>query len=174
MKQSSTKCYECNKLLYNIQINTNRTWRGNDICDCCWCKYADIRQTMWDRIEIYKSIQCSICLSIKSHNNERYHYDHINMFNKDKSVCSMVNEGVNIEYIYKEIDKCQILCLTCHHIVTYIEHKLGFTRIKMILTKHVNQNEITHEEYTIQSQIYQKLYEEKMNFIYAQLKLRQI
>jgi len=83
----------------------------------------------------------------------------------------MVNECVNIEEIYSEIDKCQILCLSCHHIVTDIEHKLGFTRIKQTLTRKLNQSEITEEEYNKQTQYYQNIYEEKMKFVYKELKL---
>ena len=173
LDNSSKKCNECDKTLYCIQTNTNHIWKGNNICDVCWCKYADYRNSIWENIKIYKSIQCSICSSIQSHNEERYHYDHLNMFNKDKSICSMINEGFDIEDVYNEIDKCQILCLSCHHKVTDIERKIGFTRMKMILTKSLNQNEITPDEYIAQTVIYQNLYEEKMKSIYAQMKSAQ-
>ena len=86
----------------------------------------------------------------------------------------MVNEGLNIEEIYSEIDKCQILCLSCHHIVTDIEHRLGFTRIKQTLTRNLNQCEITEEEYNKQTLYYQNIYEEKMRNIYEELKLFRI
>ena len=82
----------------------------------------------------------------------------------------MVNEGIEIEEIYSEINKCQILCLSCHHIVTDIEHKLGFTRIKQSLTRKLNQNELTEEEYNNQILYYQKIYEEKLKHIYDELK----
>ena len=76
----------------------------------------------------------------------------------------MVNEGISIEEIYNEIDKCQILCLSCHHIVTNIENKLGFTRIKQLLTRKINQ--LSEEEYEAQRNHYQTIYEEKMKSIY--------
>jgi len=166
----SKKCYECKKKIICIQTNTQRIWKGNDICDTCWCKYKDYRDITWEKIQRYKIIQCEICCSKRTHILERYHYDHLNMFNKVNSVCSMVNECVNIEDIYSEIDKCQILCLSCHHIVTDIERKLCFTRIKQTLTRKLNQNEITEEEYNEQTMYYQKIYEEKMKFIYVELK----
>ena len=172
MKEKSIKCYECNKKLGCLQINTNRIWKGNKICDTCWCKYDDERNKMWEEVGKYKPIQCKICSSIKLNQGERYHYDHINMFDKDNSICSMINEGIDIEEIYKEIDKCQILCLRCHHIVTDIERKLGFTRIKQALTRQLNQNEITEEEYDKRIIIYQQIYEEKMKYIYKLLKLK--
>jgi len=93
------------------------------------------------------------------------------MFNKNDSICRMVNEGVNIEEIYAEIDKCQILCLSCHHIITDIEHKLGFTRIKTKLTRDLNQLEITEDIYNQQVAYYQEIYETKMKHIYKELKI---
>ena len=166
------QCYECNKKLCCLQINTNRIWKGKEICDTCWFKYDGERDKMWKNISKYKSIQCKICCSIQMYRGERYHYDHMNMFDKNKSICSMVNEGINIEEIYKEIDKCQILCLSCHHIVTDIERKLGFTRIKQALTRQLNQNEITEKEYDEKTITYQQIYEEKMKDIYEILKVK--
>ena len=171
INQLSKKCNECKKNIVCIQTNTHRIWKGNDICDTCWSKYEDYRKLIWEKITAYKTVQCEICYSIQTHMSERYHYDHLNMFNKGNSICSMVNECVNIEEIYSEIDKCQILCLSCHHIVTDIEHKLGFTRIKQTLTRKLNQSEITEEEYNKQTRYYHNIYEEKMKFIYKELKL---
>lgn len=170
IKHLSKKCNECNKNIVSIQTNTHRIFNGNNICDTCWCKYEDSRKLAWEQIKEYRPIQCGICSSIQTYTLERYHYDHLNMFNKNKSLCSMVNEGVNIEEIYSEIDKCQILCLSCHHIVTDIEHKLGFTRIKQTLTRNLNQREITEEEYNNQTIYYQNIYEEKMKNIYKLVK----
>lgn len=93
------------------------------------------------------------------------------MFDKGNSICSMVNEGNMIEDIYTEIDKCQILCLSCHHIVTDIENKLGFSRIKQILTRKLNNCEITEEEYTQQKIEIGEIYVKKMYEIYDELKL---
>ncbi len=83
----------------------------------------------------------------------------------------MVNEGNTIDEIYKEIDKCQILCLSCHHIVTDIESKLGFKRIKQILTRKLKNNKITEEEYSQQKIEIGRLYVIKMYEIYNKLKL---
>jgi len=171
INQLSKKCNECNKNLVCIQANTNRIWKGNELCDTCWSNYEDYRKLIWEKIKAYIPIHCEICSKIQTHISERYHFDHLNMFNKGNSIWSMVNEGVNMEEIYSEIDKCQILCLSCHHIVTDIEHKLGFTRIKQSLTRKLNKSELTEEEYNTQTQYYQNIYEEKMEIIYSELKL---
>lgn len=171
IEQSFKKCHECGKMIFYIQTNTHRLWNGNDICDTCWCNYDDYRNVMWQKIKAYRPVICEICGDIQKHVLERYHYDHLNMFNKYKSICSMVNEGAKTDEIYLEIDKCQILCLSCHHIVTDIERKLDFTRIKNALTRKLNQTEITEEEYKEQTIYYQTVYEEKMKYIYDELKV---
>ena len=170
LKQVTQQCFECSKNMICLQVNTHRIWKEKDICDTCWSKYEDCRKSTWEKVKEYRLVQCAICDSIQNHLAERYHYDHLNMFNKDRSVCTMVNEGATLEEIYKEIDKCQILCLSCHHIVTDIERRFGFTRIKQLLTKSFNQKEIVEEEYCRQIQVYQEIYKEKMKNIYEELK----
>lgn len=54
------------------------------------------------------------------------------------------------------------LCLSCHHIVTYIERKLVFTRIKQSMTRVLNLGEINEKEYDEQVRHYQSIYEAKM------------
>ena len=83
----------------------------------------------------------------------------------------MVQEGNIIDDIYIELDKCQVLCLSCHHIVTDIESKLGFSRIKQLLTRKLNSCEITEEEYTHQKKEIGEIYIKRMNEIYNELKL---
>ncbi len=171
IQEKKVLCSICNKQLFNIQENTIHIWKSNQLCDNCWGNYENEREIIWDNILSYKPIKCQLCNSTKNKKQERYHYDHINMFDKNNSISSMVNEGINIEEIYKEIDKCQILCLTCHHIVSDIEHKLGFTRIKQSLTRKLNQNEITEEEHENLRLYYQKMYEDKMSMIYFEVKI---
>jgi hypothetical protein len=170
IRKSSEKCSECHKDMFCIQSNTHRIWKCNKMCDVCWYKYKDDRLLLWDMIKAYKPIICEICSKIQECIGDRYHYDHLNMFNKNKSICSMVDEGFHIQEIYNEIDKCHILCLSCHHIITDIERKLGFTRIKQTLTYKLNQNEITEEDYNKQTLHYQNIYEKKMITIYNNLK----
>jgi hypothetical protein len=171
IRQLSKLCADCNKSIICIQTNTHYIWKGNSICDTCWANYSNVRKLTWEKIKLYKKVQCEICCSVQKVIEERYHYDHVNMFNKDKSICSMVNEGVDIDDIYLEIDKCQILCLSCHHIVTDIENKLGFTRIKQLLTRSLNVGEITQEQYNTQILFYQNIYEDKMKNIYKEIQL---
>jgi hypothetical protein len=52
--------------------------------------------------------------------------------------------------------------------VTKIERKLGFTRIKQLLTRQLNQ--ISNDEYKKQYELCQTTYENKMKNLYEMLK----
>lgn len=166
-------CNECHARLYDIQINTVRIWKSAYLCDTCWCSPEKVseRESMWLDVNKYKPVVCAICKMERSVNREeRFHYDHVNMFEKSENICSMVNAGIGLDTIQSELDKCQVLCLACHHLVTDIEHKIGFTRIKQNMTRQLNTGEITQAEYDSQVSKYQIVYRDKMELIYAELR----
>ena len=80
--------------------------------------------------ELYKN-PCSFC-GIKQN---RMHFDHINMFEKGDSVSTMSYRGCSKEEIMAEMNKCQLLCITCHDKVTSMERKYGFMRKKRLFNK---------------------------------------
>ena len=160
--QKSIKCYECNKNIFKIQLNPNYIWKDQEICEYCWYNHSHERNELIEKINLYKpKVECYICCIKKSYDTQRFHYDHINMFDKNKCIFTMINEGCCIEDIYKELNKCQVLCISCHNIITNIENKLGFTQIKIRST--INKNNDNLEEN-------KKIYEEKMKEIYEKIK----
>ena len=169
-KLTFQSCQQCNQNKCTVKNNPFRTWKEKNICDKCFNDTAVERDEIWKLIKEYKPIQCCFCKIKREHKDERYHFDHINMFDKEGTIFSMVSEGVNIEEIYKEIDKCQILCISCHDIVTYSEKRLGFTKQKQSLTRKYNQEELTKEEYEVELKKYQTIYDEIMTPIYESIK----
>lgn len=169
-KLTFQSCQQCNQNKCTVKNNPFRTWKEKKICDKCFNDTAVERDEIWKLIKEYKPIECCFCKIKREHKDERYHFDHINMFDKEGTICIMVSEGVNIEEIYKEIDKCQILCISCHDIVTYSEKKLGFTKQKQSLTRKYNQEELTKEEYEVELKKYQTIYDEIMTPIYESIK----
>jgi len=163
-------CEQCNQNKCTVKSNPFRLWKGKNICDKCFKDTFEEREEMWRLVTQYKPIHCSFCKMKREHKDERFHFDHVNMFDKEGTIYGMIMEGLNIEQIYKEIDKCQILCISCHDIVTYTERILGFTKQKQGLTRKLNQEEITKEEYEIQQQKYQEIYEEIIVPIYKTIK----
>jgi hypothetical protein len=166
-------CEQCNSNKCTVKNNPFRTWKETNICDKCFTYTIDEREEIWRLIKKYKPIQCEFC-KLKKDRDERYHFDHINMFDKESTIYKMVTEGVNIEEIFKEIDKCQILCISCHDIVTYTEKKLGFTKQKQKLTRKYNQEELTKEEYEVELKKYQAIYDEFMIPIYESIKAKHL
>ena len=75
----------------------------------------------------------------------------------------MINEGRDINEIYEELDKCQSMCIQCHHIVTDIENKFGFTLVKINLSKKLTAETISIEDYNAEVELYKKIYSKKMN-----------
>lgn len=85
------------------------------------------------------------------------------------SVCEMVRTGVIITDIYDEIDKCQLLCISCHKIVTKIEHLCGFIRFKRQLVKEYNDSTDVSKKVSLISE-YSNIYNKFMSKIYETLK----
>lgn len=88
------------------------------------------------------------------------------MFDKTNNICKMVEAGLTIQEIKEEVDKCQVVCLNCHQIITDFEVKMGFTRIKTQLTRKTN----CGEDITNETELYEVLYKEKMDYLYKKLK----
>ena len=109
---------------------------------------------------------CGCCKSPRKNRTERYHYDHLSMFDKSDSICSMIMRGDDIQLIYEEEAKCTLICIQCHDIITKIEHLYVFTRAKTALTIKLNNEKITPEEHKLQTQKWNKIYCEKMHHIY--------
>ena len=163
-------CLNCGNVI--LEFSKNRIWKGKIYCDSCWDSRKGEREIMWEEIYKYREVKCYLCNALKTCKGERFHYDHLNMFDKTDSICCMVDRGDDMEDIFSELDKCQILCLSCHHIVTSIEQKCGFTRIKTSLTRKYNNGDISEEKYNEEKRRYQGIYELKMKSIYGELKNR--
>ena len=156
-------CGQCQKKVAYIHDLSLRQWKDKRICDECWNNYKSHRDYLWQEISKIKPQKCIIC---NSTNKQRYHYDHINMFNKSDSICKMIESGETLTLIKEELDKCQVVCLNCHQIITDFEIKMGFTRIKTQLTRKMNLGEDIKDE----MKLYETIYMERMNYLYKQLK----
>lgn len=140
IEESRTECNECNGIFY-CELND---WRERKLCDRCYNGTRNERDLLWEQVSEYSSKSCKFCG--KSSLEYSCHFDHLNMFNKTESICIMVNRGDSIEKIKEEIDKCQLICKSCHNIVTIIERKLGFHSAKANITKRENNEGILLEE----------------------------
>lgn len=94
-------------------------WEGGV---CFWC-YIQTQMTDEMRSFILTAYAppCTYCGKTEG----KKHFDHINMFDKDYAIMSMIH--MTIEDVHAEMDKCQLLCIECHDKVTRTEMRLGFT-----------------------------------------------
>ncbi len=127
-------CGICAMTVFPVHDNIPKKWKGETVCDKCWNNQRETREKIYTLIDIYRPPQCVLCFR-KRTGCERFHFDHVNIFDKNADICSMVNEGSDIKQIYAEIDKCQRLCIECHNIITDLEYRTGFIKIKTQLAK---------------------------------------
>lgn len=164
------ECSECKTTIYDLYKNTSRIWKNEVTCYSCWSLHNQERNVLWEKIKEYKPPICVICSKIQKIDCDSFHYDHLNMFDKHNNICEMVSDGQNILDIYRELDKCQSMCLQCHHIITHIERELEFTTVKNNLTRKLTKNKITELEYDNEIGLYRIIYSKKMNKIYEELR----
>jgi hypothetical protein len=120
------KCKRCGEEEYFDM----RIWGDEKVCPTCY-RFAFREHCRvfneWLREEGIK--ECAFCRKPRTNPSE-FHFDHVNMFDKESSVGIMLFEGANMDAIKEESKKCQLLCVRCHFIVTRMEVRLGFTYLK--------------------------------------------
>lgn len=166
------KCSYCLCNIYTTQHFSLRKWKNNILCDNCWSTYHsnDINE-LWNIIRNYKPKICYICgIDGSKNDNIRFHYDHINMFNKYGSIWGMVDNGKDIVNIKKELDKCNCVCIHCHSIITSIEGIYGFTNNKKKLTIQLKKEELTKDEYDEEYSKLYNIYNNTMKNVYNDLR----
>lgn len=167
------KCNNCNKSIYNSPLQ----WDSKIYCeDCHYELYNTEILERWNKIAEYSyktgKGSCNICNKKYDFTNQslcKFNYDHKNMFEKSNTIYTMNKQGINLEEIYKEIDLCQLLCVSCHNIVSSIEQRTGFNRIKINITKEYNKtNDIEQKDKIMK--YYAEIYKKYMDSIYDIIK----
>lgn len=165
------QCASCHRHVYSVP----RLWEDKSYCDECHTQtFRSLIAERWANIHDYASrthkTECTICGKAAMYNKEmgnRFHFDHLNMFEKTESICVMVQSGHPMPSIYKELDQCQILCTSCHRIVTEIERRGGFNRLKGRMTRDHKKEENGDEEKKEESK---RVYGDFMETIYSYLR----
>jgi len=94
-------CFECGaSYIYPF------VYKENNICEECNHLHLEKHKELWKQITDYcinkGMVCCSLCNKERNDYN-RFHFDHINMFDKNDSVCNMVKEELDIEIIRKRL-----------------------------------------------------------------------
>jgi len=170
VNDSSKRCENCSCRVYGII----KQWKGKNICGTCHTAHKIDIEQLWehinDHLDNINMNNCAICSHIRIKGEDPFQFDHLSMFNKKDSICSMVYRGDDLDIIKEEIAICQLLCRSCHYLVTKVEQTLGFTKIKQVMTRLKNSETLTTEQLTEEERMKDILYREKMGEIYNKLR----
>jgi hypothetical protein len=177
MSTMSTTCCICSKKEYTNPY----VWKGLPYCQECYNEqFGKELQERWSLIHEYSiskgKASCNLCNKNAIFNNSimlGFHYDHLDMFDKSYSVCEIVRTGMVLEEAYGEIDKCQLLCISCHRLITQIEHQSGFIRLKRDMNSNYKDEQDDSKRKEI-VQEYSKIYSTWMEKIYSILRSQSV
>jgi hypothetical protein len=146
------KCQECDTFFYSCY--------KTEICAPCRGNRIELLKKQVEKYITDNNLtECSFCKKPRN-NSYDFHFDHKNMFDKEDSVYAMICRGESFQKICQEIEKCQVLCVSCHALVTKIEITLGFTALKSSNTR----NGIATTKYN------KERYEKSMAFVYDKIR----
>ncbi len=172
--------YECVRCQI-VQYSVPKRWKEESFCEECHQEmYKEEIEERWRQVsEMARESgkdRCVICEREAVYNKEigaRFHFDHINMFDKSGSISTMVQSGTERSDIQREISKCQIMCISCHAVVTEIERRCGFMRIKNHMTRDQKKNgAMDSEEEKREEEKRREEYERCMRPVYDELRER--
>jgi len=160
---------ECNYVYYSEAYK----WKEKELCEKCYRKTYEERNELWKNVREYMETKGGYYCRFCGMKDSEYscHFDHINMFNKMDSICVMVNRGDTIKDIIEEVDRCQLICKSCHSIVTMVEKKLGFHSVKANITKKENNGEIIEEK---EKEDLQEIYSRNIDRIYEYIRIKKV
>ena len=131
LKSMENTCSDCNV----VKFYPLWSWQNLTLCNKCHrTRFVLIEEEIKQYMIEKGHTHCAFCNKDRLDRHE-FHFDHINMFTKIGSVGKMMYSGTSVELIKAEIDKCQLLCTSCHAAVTHFERKFGFIREKRQLKK---------------------------------------
>jgi hypothetical protein len=163
-KMCTGNCTKCGIGIYGER----KYWISELVCGKCHVhlRNCDVSTEFKIYIDSVYGRGCAFC----GQKEGRFHLDHINMFTKEHNVCEMLDMGNDEEKIRQEIDKCQLLCISCHYIVTRYEQRAGFHNEKRVLTR-------MKRKYGADSEVYQQKkmslisnYDNIMTEVYARIR----
>lgn len=152
-------CADCSGNIYGER----RQWKDTIICTYCHLKRMNtIPVEIKEYIQNVYSRGCEFC----GEKTGRFHMDHINMFTKKDGVVQLMARGEAKEVIVEEVEKCQLLCVACHGIVSRFESSYGFFKKKMQLNRVIRKYGEDSDEVRVKRGALLAEYEDVMGRIY--------
>jgi len=164
LEEYQFQCLKCQKTIIDP---IPYKWQDQSECfECHIAHYPEI-QALFKEVDSYlaeqNKLSCVCCQAPRTEETKaNFHLDHVNIFDKSDSVCSMARNGAEVSLIKLEIDKCQVLCKPCHHIVTKLEQLLGYSQLKMRITRELIECDVSE---------YEVLYQKQFEYLYEKIRI---
>ena len=122
----SSSCNDCSSVIFYKP----RNWASLKLCYMCHKKrFIEREKELLVYLTEKGHISCNFCGKLRTDPYD-FHFDHVNMFTKTGAVGPMLFNGQDLDKIKAEVDKCQLLCISCHATVTHMERYYGFIMSK--------------------------------------------
>lgn len=149
----SSSCNDCSDVIFYKP----RNWASLKLCHMCHKKrFIEREKELLVYLTEKGHISCNFCGKMRIDPHD-FHFDHINMFTKTGTIGPMLFNGKELGKITAEVDKCQLLCISCHYVVTHMEHYYGFIKAK-------NKRNVSTRKYK------EEIYDEYMGEVYSFLR----
>lgn len=110
-------CTKCGKELPIEDFNWRNKNKGTRRSECKYCHTAYMRakyKAKKEEIQDLKiGLKCAKCGYNKCGAALEFH--HVNPEEKSNTVARMTSNNYELDKVYKEIEKCVVLCSNCHH-----------------------------------------------------------
>lgn len=114
-------CTKCKKELPIDQFNWRSKAKGTRRSECKFCHSNYMKQKYQEKKNIVQELK-SQCSCVKCGDSRGYvlDYHHINPEEKEENISRLTSNTSSLESVYKEIQKCIVLCANCHREFHYL------------------------------------------------------
>ena len=108
-------CTKCGKLLPLDQFGWRDKQKGTRRADCKQCHSAYMKNKYQEKKNVIQELK-SQCKCAKCGDNRGYvlDYHHIDPSQKEDGIARMTSNTSSLDKVFKEINKCIVLCANCH------------------------------------------------------------
>lgn len=129
---NTKKCSKCGRELPVTEYYKRGNGKLRAECKECHRKYVNKKyQERKEKVdEIKAQYKCAKCGETRPYTLDFHHKD---PSKKKQTIARMTSNYNKLEDIYKEIDKCVVLCSNCHRAFHYLENKDNITIEEFLL-----------------------------------------
>ena len=127
-------CTKCKKALPLEDFNWRDKAKGTRRSECKYCHSAFMKRKYQEKKDVVQDLKAQ-CKCAKCGESRGYvlDYHHIDPNIKENTIARMTSNTYNLDEVYKEIEKCIVLCSNCHREFHYFANKNNELTIEQYL-----------------------------------------